>query len=65
MSKTTNKVKTPSPTERNKRANEGATKTVNGVEYISVKNLMSGVWVWQEKDTPWSCRVDSETYWCS
>lgn len=28
-----------------------------------VRNLMTGQWVQQEADTPWCCRVDSETYW--
>jgi hypothetical protein len=31
--------------------------------YEWVINLMTGQWVQQEVNTPWSCRVDSETYW--
>ena len=34
-------------------------------EMITVTNLMSGKQVEIPADTPWSCRVDSETYWCS
>jgi hypothetical protein len=32
---------------------------------ITVKNLMSGVPVEIDADTPWACRVDSESYWCN
>lgn len=31
--------------------------------YEWVRNLMTGQWVEQEKDTPYCCRVDSERYW--
>jgi hypothetical protein len=31
--------------------------------YITVKSLMTGKDVVIERDTPWSCRPDSETYW--
>jgi hypothetical protein len=30
---------------------------------ITVKNLMTGVPVEIDADTPWACRVDSEAYW--
>lgn len=33
--------------------------------FMWVYNIMSDKWVQQEKDTPWACRVDSETYWSS
>ena len=32
---------------------------------VTVRNLMSGKPVQIDKDTPWACRVDSETYWSS
>ena len=31
--------------------------------YEWVRNLMSENWVEQAKDTPYSCRVNSEAYW--
>ena len=46
-------MQTPMPTEAPK---EG---------YKWVFNIMSKVWVQQEIDTPWACRVDSESYWCN
>ena len=30
---------------------------------ITVKNLMTGVPVEIDADTPWACRVDSEAFW--
>jgi len=32
---------------------------------ITVKNLMTGKDVEIDADTPWSCRVDSESFWCN
>ena len=32
-------------------------------KFITVKNLMSGKDVQIAADTPWNCRVDSESYW--
>lgn len=32
-------------------------------KYITVKSLMSGQDVQIARDTPWSCRPDSESYW--
>jgi len=46
-------MQTPMPTEQPKPG------------YQWVYNIMSKVWVQQETDTPWACRVDSESYWCS
>ena len=46
-------MQTPMPTEQPK------------LGYEWVWNMMSRVWVQQEKDTPWACRVDSESYWSS
>ena len=31
--------------------------------YEWVWNLMTEQWIQQPVDTPWSCRVDSETFW--
>jgi hypothetical protein len=44
-------MQTPMPTEQPKE----------GFEWVW--NMMSRVWVQQEVDTPWACRVDSESYW--
>jgi hypothetical protein len=46
-------MQTPKPTEVPK---EG---------YEWVYNIMSKVWIQQEIDTPYACRVDSESYWCN
>jgi hypothetical protein len=46
-------MQTPKPTEQPK---EG---------YQWVYNIMSKVWIQQEIDTPYACRVDSESYWCN
>jgi len=35
----------------------------NVVKMITVRNLMSGKEVQIPSNTPWSCRVDSESYW--
>lgn len=31
--------------------------------YRWVQNLMSGKWIQEPKDTPWTCSVASESYW--
>jgi hypothetical protein len=31
--------------------------------YRWVKNLLSGKWIQERIDTPWSCSVASESYW--
>jgi len=36
-------------------------KPKNGYQWVW--NLMTNKWVEQPIDTPWSCRVDSETFW--
>ena len=41
----------------------GDIKDFNSDNYHTVKNLMSGVYVIIEKDTPWACNPASETYW--
>jgi hypothetical protein len=46
-------MQTPKPTEVPK---EG---------YEWVYNIMSKIWIQQEIDTPYACRVDSESYWCN
>lgn len=33
--------------------------------YKWVQNLMSGKWVQEPIDTPWTCSVQSESYWSS
>ena len=33
--------------------------------YKWVQNLMSGTWIQESKDTPYTCSVASESYWCS
>lgn len=33
--------------------------------YRTVRNAMTGEQVLERYDTPWSCSVASETYWCS
>ncbi len=33
--------------------------------YHYVQNLMTGVWVLEPIDKPWSCSVASESYWCN
>ena len=32
---------------------------------ITVKNMMPGQDVEIDADTPWACRVDSESFWCN
>ena len=32
---------------------------------ITVKNMMTGKAVEIDADTPWACRVDSESFWCN
>jgi hypothetical protein len=31
--------------------------------YRWVRNLMSGKWIQEAVDTPWTCSVASESYW--
>jgi len=31
--------------------------------YRWVQNLLSGKWIQERIDTPWSCSVASESYW--
>ena len=33
--------------------------------YVWVWNLMTQAWIQQPADTPYFCRVDSETFWSS
>lgn len=42
---------------------QGKPQTAAREGYEWVRNLMTGTWVEQEKDTPYCCRVDSERYW--
>jgi len=35
------------------------------VKTIKVKNLISGEMVEIASNTPWSCRPDTESYWCN
>lgn len=47
------------------RAAQKADEPVSEKAMITVRNLMTGNEVEIAADTPWCCRVDSETYWCS
>ena len=54
--------------ERGRREYEVTDKedyTTNVVKKIMVTNLMSGKLVEIDSNTPYSCRVDSESYWSS
>lgn len=33
--------------------------------YKWVQNIMSGKWIQEQVDTPWTCSVQSESYWSS
>lgn len=33
--------------------------------FRKVRNAMTGAEVWEKADTPFSCSVASESYWCS
>lgn len=35
------------------------------VEMHTVRSAMNGAICWESVDTPWSCSVQSEAYWCS
>jgi len=42
-----------------------ARETYRAPGRITVKNLMTGKLVEIDADTPWACRVDSESFWCN
>lgn len=31
--------------------------------FVWVYNIMTRTWIQQAQETPWFCRVDSESYW--
>ena len=37
----------------------------NVVKTITVRSMMNGAEVQERSDTPYTCSVESETYWCS
>lgn len=47
------------------RAGNTQTDFVGPIQMRSVRNMMSGAQVWEAMDTPYSCSVASESYWCN
>ena len=49
----------PEATEAGQRA------WLNGHPMHAVRNVMYGGFVWESVNTPYSCSVSSESYWCN